>query len=326
MRVKRIAALDDYLDLWRVSGDWSSIRPAVELVPFHDHLDDEDAIVERLHDFEIVLAWREKTPLPSRLIDRLPKLEFIATMGHVNLSIDVAAARRRGILVAGSRPDLFPVAELAFALMLALARNIVQEDRRTRAGAWQTTIGMELRGRTLGLLGLGHIGSETAKIGRGFGMEVIAWSRSLTPERAAQAGATRVDFDEIFRRSDFIVIALSGGPGTAALVGGREIGLMKPGSYLVNVSRASIVDQAAMIAALTERRIAGAGLDVFDAEPLPRDHPILGLDNVVIHPHMGNAVRLTQQQHAQQIIENIQAWLDGKPIRVLDDAGRTSVR
>jgi phosphoglycerate dehydrogenase-like enzyme len=324
--VKRIAALDDYLDLWRVSGDWSSIRPAVELVPFHDHLDDEDAIVERLRDFEIVLAWREKTPLTEPLIERLPKLEFIATMGHVNNSIDVAAARRRGILVSGSRPDLFPVAELAFALILALARNVVVEDRRTRAGAWQTTIGLELRGRTLGMLGLGRIGGAAAEIGRGFGMDVIAWSRSLTQERAATHGATRVEFDEIFRRSDFIVIALAGGAGTAGLVGAREIALMRPDGYLVNVSRASIVDQAAMLAALQQKRIAGAGLDVFDLEPLPEDHPILALDNVVIHPHMGNAVRLTQEQHAQQIIENIQAWLDGKPIRLLDDARRTSVR
>jgi phosphoglycerate dehydrogenase-like enzyme len=324
--VKRIAALDDYLDLWRVSGDWSSIRPAVELVPFHDHLDDEDAIVARLRDFEIVLAWREKTPLPGRLIERLPKLEFIATMGHVNNSIDVAAARRRGIPVSGSRPDLFPVAELAFALILALARNVVLEDKRTRAGAWQTTIGLELRGRTLGLLGLGTIGGEAATIGRGFGMEVIAWSRSLTQDRAAAYGATRVDFEELFRRSDFIVIALSGGPGTVGLVRAREIGQMKPTAYLVNISRASIVDQGAMLAALREKRIAGAGLDVFDVEPLPKDHPILALDNVVIHPHMGNAVRHSQAQHAQQIIENIQAWLDGKPIRVLDDTRGTSVR
>lgn len=324
--MKRIAALDDYLDLWRVSGDWSSIRPAVELVPFNDHLDDEDAIVERLRDFEIVLAWREKTPLPARLIERLPKLEFIATMGHVNNSIDVAAARRHGIPVAGSRPDLFPVAELAFALILALARNVVVEDKRTRAGAWQTTIGLELRGRTLGMLGLGKIGGEAAKIGRGFGMEVIAWSRSLTQDRAAAYGATAVAFEDIFRRSDFIVVALSGGPGTVGLVGGREIALMRRDGHLVNISRASIVDQAAMLAALQQKRIAGAGLDVFDVEPLPQDHPILALDNVVIHPHMGNAVRLTQAQHAQQIIENIQGWLDGKPIRLLDEAGRTSVR
>jgi phosphoglycerate dehydrogenase-like enzyme len=322
--VKRIAALDDYLDLWRMSGDWSSIRPTVEFVPFHDHLDDEDAIVARLRDFEIVLAWREKTPLPGRLIERLPKLEFIATMGHVNNAIDVAAARRRGIPVAGSRPDLFPVAELAFALILALARNVVVEDKRTRAGAWQTTIGLELRGRTLGMLGLGHIGGEAAKIGRGFGMEVIAWSRSLTQDRAAAFGAVRVEFDEIFRRSDFIVVALSGGPGTVGLIGLREIGLMRSDAYLVNISRASIVDQAAMFAALQEKRIAGAGLDVFDVEPLPQGHPILALDNVVIHPHMGNAVRFTQAQHAQQIIENIQAWLDGKPIRMLDDDHRTA--
>ena len=324
--MKRIAALDDYLDLWRSSGDWARIAPPVELVTFHDHLADENAVAERLRDFEIVLAWREKTPLPASLIARLPKLEFIATMGHVNNSIDVAAARRRGILVSGTRPDLFPVAELAFGLILALARNIVLEDKRTRTGgSWQSTIGLELRGRTLGILGLGHIGGAAAQIAQGFGMNVIAWSRALTPERAAPFGATSVAKDELFRRADFVVIALAGGKGTAGPVGAREIGLMKRDAYLVNVSRASIVDQAAMIAALKERRIAGAGLDVFDVEPLPADHPLVALDNVVIHPHMGNAVRFTQAQHATQIIENIQAWLDGKPIRLLDDTGRTSV-
>jgi phosphoglycerate dehydrogenase-like enzyme len=324
--VRRIAALDDYLDLWRSSGDWARIDPRVELVTFHDHLANEDAVAERLRDFEIVLAWREKTPLPASLIAKLPKLEFIATMGHVNNSIDVAAARRRGILVSGTRPDLFPVAELAFGLILALARNIVLEDKRTRAGgSWQSTIGLELRGRTIGILGLGHIGGAAAQIAQGFGMKVIAWSRSLTPERAAPFGAECVSKDELFRRSDFVVIALAGGKGTAGLIGAREIGLMKPDAYLVNVSRASIVDQSAMIAALKEGRIAGAGLDVFDIEPLPADHPLVALDNVVIHPHMGNAVRFTQAQHAAQIIENIQAWLDGAPIRLLDDTGRTSI-
>jgi phosphoglycerate dehydrogenase-like enzyme len=324
--VKRIAALDDYLDLWRLSGDWGRIAPPVELVTFHDHLADEDAVAERLRDFEIVLAWREKTPLPASLIENLPKLEFIATMGHVNNSIDVAAARRCGVMVSGTRPDLFPVAELAFGLILALARNIVLEDKRTRVGgSWQSTIGLELRGRTIGILGLGHIGGAAARIAQGFGMKVIAWSRALTPERAAPFGAECVSKDELFRRSDFVVIALAGGKGTAGLVGAREIGLMKRDAYLVNVSRASIVDQAAMIIALKEGRIAGAGLDVFDIEPLPVDHPLVALDNVVIHPHMGNAVRFTQAQHAAQIIENIQAWLDGAPIRLLDDTGRTSI-
>ena len=324
--MKRIAALDDYLDLWRSCGDWGRIAPPVELVTFQDHLADEGALAARLRDFEIVLAWREKTPFPASLIAKLSKLEFIATMGHVNRSIDVVAAGRRGIPVSGTLPDLFPVAELAWGLMLALARNIALEDRRTRlGGTWQTTIGTELRGRTLGIVGLGRIGGEVARMAAGFGMEVIAWSRSLTAERCAQWGDVRpVQKDELMRRSDFIVIALAGGAGTAGIIGAREIALMKETAYLVNISRASTVDQKAMLAALTEGRIAGAGLDVFDAEPLPRDHPLLALDNVVIHPHMGNAVRFTQEQHAEQIIENIQAWLDGKPIRLLDETGHAA--
>ena len=319
--MKRIAALDDYLDLWRRSGNWDRLRPAAELVVFRDHIAGEDALAARLAEFEVVIAWREKTPLPGSLIARLPRLELIVTMGHVNRSIDVAAARRRGVPVVGTRPDLFPVAELAWALILACARNVALEDRRTRLGGqWQTTLGVELRGRTLGILGLGNIGGEAARMAAGFGMEVIAWSRNLTPERCARWGAVApVAKDELFRRADFIVIALPGGEGTRNLVGTREFALMKPTAYLVNVSRASIVDQNAMLAALTTGRIAGAGLDVFDVEPLPREHPLLALDNVVIHPHMGNAVLLTQRQHAAQMIEDIQAWLDGKPIRLLDD-------
>jgi phosphoglycerate dehydrogenase-like enzyme len=321
--MKRIAALDDYLDLWRQSGDWGRLSPRAELISFQDHLAEEDSLVARLRDFEIVVVWREKTPFPASLIAKLPKLEFIATMGHVNRSIDVVAARRRGIPVSGTKPDVFPVAELAWALMLACARNVALEDRRTRiGGAWQTTIGAELRGKTLGVMGLGRIGGEAARMAAGFGMEVIAWSRSLTQERASAWGEVRaVSKDDLLCRSDFLIIALAGGLETANIVGAREIGQMKRGAYLINISRASCVDQAAMIAALESGGLTGAGLDVFDEEPLPRNHKLLALDNVVIHPHMGNAVRLTQTQHAEQTIENIEAWLNGKPIRLMDDAG-----
>jgi phosphoglycerate dehydrogenase-like enzyme len=320
--MKRIAALDDYLDLWRQSGDWQRLSPRAELTCFHDHVANEDTVAARLRDFEIVVVWREKTPLPASLIEKLPRLEFVATMGHVNRSIDVAAACRCGIPVSGTKPDAFPVAELAWALMLACARNIALEDRRTRiGGAWQTTVGTELRGKTLGVMGLGRIGGEAARMASGFGMEVIAWSRALTQERAAVWGDVRaVGKDELMRRSDFLIVALAGGRETANIVGAREIGLMKRGAYLINISRASCVDQDTMIAALEDGRLAGAGLDVFDIEPLPRDHRLLALDNVVIHPHMGNAVRFTQAPHATQIIENIEAWLDGKPIRLMDDA------
>jgi phosphoglycerate dehydrogenase-like enzyme len=319
--VKRIAALDDYLDLWRRSGDWQRLSPRADLTCFDDHAATEDAVAARLRDFEIVVAWREKTPFPASLIGRLPKLEFIATMGHVNRSIDVAAARRRSIPVSGTKPDVFPVAELAWALMLACARNVALEDRRTRlGGTWQTTIGTELRGKTLGVMGLGRIGGEAARMASGFGMEVIAWSRSLTQERASAWGEVRaVSKDDLLRRSDFLIIALAGGRDTAHIIGSREIAQMKRGAYLINISRASCVDQAAMIAALENGHLAGAGLDVFDGEPLPREDKLLALDNVVIHPHMGNAVRLTQAQHAEQIIQNIDAWLNGKPIRLMDD-------
>jgi phosphoglycerate dehydrogenase-like enzyme len=319
--VKRIAALDDPLDLWRQSADWQRLSPRAEFIPFHDRVESEDALAARLRDFEAVVLRREKTPFPASLIDKLPKLQFIATMGGSNRAIDVPAARARGIPVSGALPDLFPVAELAWALILACARNIALEDRRVRiAGKWQTTIGTELRGKTLGLLGLGRIGGETARMGAGFGMKTIAWSRSLTQERASAWGDVEaVGKDDLLARSDFLVVALSGGRETANLLGAREIDRMKRGAYLINISRASCVDQAAMIAALESGKLAGAGLDVFDVEPLPPGHRLLALDNVVIHPHMGNAVRHTQAQQAEQIIENIGAWLDGRPIRLVDD-------
>ena len=313
----RVALLDDYQNVALGMADWKSLPKGTEVVAFPDHLDDEGALAKRLADFDIVMAMRERTPFPRTLLERLPKLKLLITAGMRNASIDMKAAAERGVLVCGTAGLPYPTAELAWGLILGLMRRVPAEDRATREGRWQTTVGLGLNGKTLGVLGLGTLGSRVAKVGRAFEMEVLAWSQNLTAARAAEVGATLVPKDELLARSDIVSIHLVLGERTRGLVGARELGLMKRSAYLVNTSRGPIVDEAALVQALRDGMIAGAGLDVFGTEPLPRDHPFRSLPNTVISPHLGYVTEETYRIFYGQAWEDIEAFLRGEPVRVL---------
>jgi len=315
--VARVALLDDYQGVALGMADWKSLPTGTEVVVFKDHLADEDALAARLADFDIIMALRERTPFPRTLLERLPKLKLLITAGMRNASIDMKAAAERGVLVCGTSGLPYPTAELAWGLILGLARRIPAEDRATREGRWQTSLGLGLNGKTLGVLGLGTLGSRVARVGRALEMKVLAWSQNLTAERAAAEDAMLVAKDDLLARSDFVSIHLVLSERTRGLVGARELGLMKRSAYLVNTSRGPIVDEAALIRALGDGTIAGAGLDVFDEEPLPRDHPFRRLPNIVITPHLGYVTEETYRIFYGQAVEDIKAYLDGTPLRVL---------
>jgi phosphoglycerate dehydrogenase-like enzyme len=284
---------------------------------FRDHLADPEAIAARLRDFDVVVAMRERTPFPSALFARLSRLRCLVTTGMRNAAIDLGAAAERGVVVCGTAGLPYPTAELAWGLILSLVRRIPAEDRATRAGSWQETVGLGLNGKTLGVLGLGTLGSRVARVGRAFEMEVLAWSQNLTAERAAQVGATLVAKDELLARSDVVTIHLVLGERTRGLIGARELSLMKPGAFLVNTSRGPIIDESALIRALGDGVLAGAGLDVFDEEPLPLDHPFRRLPNTVVTPHLGYVTEETDRTFYGHALEDVQAFLRGQPIRVL---------
>ena len=313
----RVALLDDYQGVALSMADWKSLPPGTEVVVFKDHLAEEDAVAKRLADFDIVMALRERTPFQRTLLERLPKLKLLITAGMRNASIDMKAAAERGVVVCGTAGLPYPTAELAWGLVLSLMRRIPAEDRATREGRWQTSLGLGLNGKTLGVLGLGTLGSRAAKVGLAFEMEVLAWSQNLTTERAKEAGATLVPKDELLARSDIVSIHLVLGERTRGLIGARELGLMKRSAYLINTSRGPIVDEAALIRALGDGTIAGAGLDVFDEEPLPLHHPFRRLPNIVITPHLGYVTSETYRIFYGHAAEDIKAYLDGKPVRVL---------
>jgi phosphoglycerate dehydrogenase-like enzyme len=313
----RIAILDDYQDAARRLADWSRLPAGAELVVFRDHLSDGAAVAARLADFDVVVAMRERTPFPRALLERLPRLRLLVTTGMRNASIDLQAAADRGVVVCGTGGLPYPTAELAWGLVLALARRIPREDRATREGRWQETVGLGLNGKTLGVLGLGTLGSRVARFGRAFEMEVLAWSQNLTADRAAEHGAVRVEKDELLARSDVVSIHLVLSERTRGLIGARELGLMKRTAFLVNTSRGPIVDEAALVRALREGTIAGAGLDVYDEEPLPLGHPLRGLPNTVITPHLGYVTEETYRIFYGQALEDILAFLRGEPTRVL---------
>lgn len=312
----RIAILDDYQSAALSCADWASLVDC-EVVAFSDHLDDEAAVAARLADFEAVVLMRERTPFRRSLIERLPKLRLIVTTGARNASIDVAAASERGIVVCGTRGLNYPTAELAWGLILALVRRIPHEDMAVRHGAWQTTLGVGLNGKTLGVIGLGNLGSQVAAVGRAFGMEVIAWSQNLTAERAEAAGARLVTKDELLATSDVVSIHLVLSDRTRGLLGAAELARMKATAYLVNTSRGPIVDEAALVQALSSGAIAGAGLDVFDVEPLPPGHPLLGLHNVVLMPHLGYVTREGYEVFYGDALDDVRAFLAGVPVRVI---------
>ncbi|WP_158817516.1 D-2-hydroxyacid dehydrogenase family protein [Methylocapsa sp. S129] len=283
----KVAILDDYQNVALAMADWSSVAGRAEITVFNDHVADGDALVERLRPFDVICVMRERTPLPREVIERLPHLKLIASTGGRNASIDMVAADARGIRVTATGYRSTPTIEMTWALILASVREIVRESNSIRDGGWQTSIGRELEGKTLGVLGLGNIGGQVARIGLAFDMKVIAWSQNMTPQIAEAAGATLATKKDLFREADVVTIHLILSKRTRGLVGAAELALMRPTSRLINTSRGPIVDENALIDALTRRTIAGAALDVFDAEPLSADHPFRSLDNVLATPHIG---------------------------------------
>lgn len=313
----RFAILDDFSDSARAVAPWRRLEGKARVDFFTDHVRGE-ALVERLQPHEAVMMIRERTPMPRALIERLPKLKLIITAGVRNRAIDHAACRERGIVVCGTGTGQDPTVELAWGLILSLARGIPAEDRALRAGRWQDGLGFGIRGKTLGILGLGKLGAGVAKVGQAFGMNVIAWSQNLKAEHAASLGARRVEKDELFAASDVLSIHVILSERTRGLVGARELSLMKPRAILANTSRAAIVDTAALVAALQAGRLAGAGLDVFDEEPLPPDAAILKAPNTVLTPHLGYVTRESYQVYFNDALEDLEAWLAGAPIRLVE--------
>ncbi|MFE5506352.1 D-2-hydroxyacid dehydrogenase family protein [Amycolatopsis japonica] len=312
----KIAILDDYQEVALGFGDWDSLGAEIEVFtkPFADPAD----VVGRLRDFEVVVAMRERTRFPAEVLDRLPALRLLVSTGHRNAAIDVAAARRNGVVVSSTGYIAAPAAEHTWALILAAARNVPVESRNMREGGWQTTVGTILSGKTLGLLGLGRLGAGAAKIGQAFGMETIAWSQNLTQEKADPHGVTAVSKDELFARADVLSIHLVLSGRSRGLVGAPELAAMKPTAMLVNTSRGPIVDEAALVDALRRKEIAVAALDVYDVEPLPSEHPLRTLDNVVLTPHIGYVTREAYEIFYRDAVEDIAAFQAGSPIRVME--------
>jgi phosphoglycerate dehydrogenase-like enzyme len=312
-----IAILDDYQKVALQLAAWSKLQQNHTLTVFHEPFADESAAASALAGFDVVCLMRERTPFPRSLIERLPILRLIVTAGQRNAAIDVAAAAERNILVSGTESPGHATAELAMGLILALARHIVTEAQAVRTGGWQATLGHDLHGKTLGLLGLGRLGGQMAKFGSAFGMKVIAWSENLTIKRCAECGAEKVGKDELFCRADFLSIHTRLSARTRGLVGERELGLMKPTAYLINTSRGPIVDEAALLAALRSRRIAGAALDVYDVEPLPPDHPLRAEPRALLTPHLGYVTQETYRAFYGGMVAAIEAWLDGQAINLI---------
>jgi phosphoglycerate dehydrogenase-like enzyme len=306
----KIAILDDYQNVALNIADWSAIAKKADITVFNDHIDQTDALIERLLPFDVICVMRERTPLRRDVIERLPRLRFIASTGPRNISIDVAAANERGILIAHTGYRSTPTIELTWALILASARHLVEESNSVRNGGWQTSIGHELDGRVLGVLGLGNVGGQVAKIGRAFGMKIIAWSQNLTVEAAAAAGAELVTKDELFRRADIVTIHLILSERTRSLVGNTELALMKSTARLINTSRGAIVDEQALIKALRARAIAGAAIDVFDTEPLPEKHPLRYIENLLATPHIGFVAEDLYRTFYGDAAAAIGAWLE----------------
>src|SRR5271168_3572796 len=307
-----IAVLDDYQNVALSMADWSVLDGQATVTVFNDHISNTDAVVARLRRFDVVCVMRERTPMPRAVIERLPKLRLIASTAHANASIDLEAARERGITVAHTAYSSNPTIELTWALILASARNLVTENASLRKGGWQRYIGDDMAGQTLGLLGLGNVGGGVAQIGKAFGMNVIAWSQNLSAERAAEVGAELVSKEELFRRADIVSVHVVLSDRTRGLVGATELALMKPRARLVNTSRGPIVVEADLIAALKSQKIAGAAIDVFDQEPLPLDHPFRALPNLLATPHIGYVSRGLYSRFYQDTVANIERWLDSQ--------------
>jgi phosphoglycerate dehydrogenase-like enzyme len=325
----RVAILDDYQQVCLASADWSAVRSLAEIDVFTEHIARTDALVRALEPFDVIVAMRERTYFDASRLSQLPKLRLLVTTGMANASIDLAAAARHGVTVCGTGGSATSTAELTWGLILALARHIPAEDRRMKmagraggaalgvGGGWQQTVGTDLHGKRLGLVGLGRQGQLVAKIGRAFGMKLAAWSQNLDPDVASKAHAKAVSKEELFSTSDVVTVHYKLGPRSVGLVGAAELALMKPSAYLVNTSRGPIVDSAALLSALRSGSIAGAGLDVFDVEPLPLSDPLRAAPNVVLTPHLGYVTEDAYRVFYGDAAEDIVAFAQGSPVRVL---------
>lgn len=308
----RCAILDDYFDIALSLADWPAIKDRVEVTVFDQPFASEAEAAAKLKDFEIICAMRERTAFPRSLLDALPRLKLLITSGMRNAAIDMEAAKERNVVLCGTQYSRDPTAPLTMGLILELTRGIGRESARMHAGeAWQSFAGTEIEGKTLGVIGLGKLGSKVAGMAKAFGMNVIAWSPNLTPEKCKEAGVGYASKDELFATSDIITIHVVLSPRSGGLVGAADLARMKPSAYLVNTARGPIVDEDALLVALREKKIAGAGIDVFSVEPLPSDHPLRKLDNVVITPHLGYATRESLQTHYQQMVACIDAFTKG---------------
>jgi phosphoglycerate dehydrogenase-like enzyme len=314
---RRVAVLDDYQRAAESMGPWGDLGDEAEVTFFHDHVADEDALIERLEPFDVIVAMRERTPFGAGLLARLPRLRLLVTTGMRNASIDVGAAQERGICVCGTGGITASTAELTWGLILAVSRHIPAEDANVRDGGWQTTVGTELAGRTLGVIGLGNLGSRVAAIGQAFGMRVVAWSQNLDPGHAERHGVAPVTLPELLAASDVVTIHLRLSDRTRGLIGPVELAAMPPHAVLVNTSRGPIVDEGALVAALREGRLAGAALDVFDVEPLPPDHPLRHAPRTVLTPHLGYVTEGSYRRFYSDAVENIAAFDAGTPVRVI---------
>src|SRR3954449_508436 len=316
----RIAVLDDYQSVAADFCDWSKVAGPVDVTTFSDTLTDEDALVERLQAFDVVVAMRERTAFPRSVLERLSNLKLLVTTGMRNKSIDTQAANDNGVTLCGTGSGQTATPELTWGLILAVMRHIPQEDAAVRAGGWQQTIGGDLAGARLGVVGLGRMGTQVARVGQAFGMDVVAWSQNLTDERAAEHGVRRVEREELFGTSDVVTVHLLWSRRTRGLIGADDFARMKPTAVFVNTSRGPIVEEAALIDVLRNDRIAGAGIDVYDQEPLPPDHPLRELRRAVLTPHLGYVTRNTYEVFYGEAVEDVAAFLAGAPVRVISPA------
>lgn len=315
----KIAVLDDYQNVALTMADWSPVARDAEITVYNRHLGDTAAAAAELEPCDAIVLMRERTPFPRAMFERLPKLGLLCTSGHFNSAIDLAAAQDHGVVVCGTATIGRTTVELTWALLMAAARNVAREDQAMREGGWQVSLGLMLEAKTLGLVGLGRLGQQVAEIARVFRMNLVAWSANLTAERAAEHGARLVSKEDLFSVSDFIGIHLRLSERTRGLIAAADLARMKPAAWIVNTSRGEIIDQADLIDALTKGKIGGAAMDVFDTEPLPVDHPFRGLPNTVLSPHKGFVTEESYRIFYGETVENIRAWMDGRPIRMIEN-------
>jgi phosphoglycerate dehydrogenase-like enzyme len=313
-----VAILDDYQNSALKMANWGKLSGKAKITVFNDHVHDREVLIKRLRKFQVICAMRERTPFTKEVLESLPDLKLLVTTGMRNASIDIKTASELGITVSGTEGLPYPTAELTWALILALARNITVEHQSVKEGIWQKEVGVGLKGKTLGIIGLGNLGSQVAIYGNAFGMEVIAWSQNLTSDLAKEKGAKYVSLDTLMSESDFVSIHTVLSPRTKGLIDGSKLKLMKKTSYLVNTSRGPIVDEHALIKILEDEAIAGAGLDVFDLEPMENNHPLILSDRTVITPHIGYVTRETYKIFYEQSLECVSEFLSGTPVRIIN--------